>query len=83
MLGHILYLHIFYEVREFLKLGKIMPFDSFTFSWMLLKCVRYLLNMMMLFLSKQSKHKVPVHTDTWVYKNSKHEFCVFGSNHAL
>ena len=23
------------------------------------------------------------HTDTWVYKNSKHEFCVFASKHAL
>ena len=24
-----------------------------------------------------------MNTDTWVYKNSKHEFCVFGSKHAL
>ena len=24
-----------------------------------------------------------LHTDTWVYKNSKHEFCVFASKHAL
>ena len=24
-----------------------------------------------------------MHTDTWVYKKSKYEFCVFGSKHAL
>ena len=31
-----------------------------------------------------NKEKVPaLHTDTWVYKNSKHEFCVLASKHAL
>jgi hypothetical protein len=24
-----------------------------------------------------------LHTDTWVYKNSKHKFCVFASKHDL
>ena len=26
---------------------------------------------------------VPLHTDTWVYKNSKHDICVFASKHVL
>ena len=28
------------------------------------------------------KYFIPLHTDTWVYKTSKHEFCVLASKHA-
>ena len=31
----------------------------------------------------ESKNPTALHTDTWVYKNSKHKFCVFASKHAL
>ena len=36
-----------------------------------------------LFILKILVILVTLHTDTWVYKNSKHEFCVFASKHAL
>ena len=35
------------------------------------------------FLWENNQRDTTMHTDTWVYKNSKHKFCDFASKHAL
>ena len=49
-----------------------------------MQCVQCIL-VIAICVSKWKDHGISftVHTDTWVYKNSKHEFCVFASKHAL